>query len=1045
MFALTWGNENFLWFLLAIPALLASYLLYWRWKLHAAARLDRPRLLAWRSGRKQVLRFSLTLLALVLIIIAVARPQWGERKRKVTREGIDIVLALDISKSMLAADVNPSRLRAAKDELIRALGQLRGDRVGLVVFTGVSFAQSPLTGDYGAIRFYLRKLDPEDMPVGGTASGRAILDSIELLTGERLGRSGQGKEAPTHSKAFKRARTQVIVLVTDGEDHQGDPVQAARVAAERGIKIYPVGFGSDKGEPIPNYDKTGRLQGYKKDKRGNTVYTRLNDKPLKEMASLTGGTYYHYDGQGSMANAITTTLNELEKEELEALLRVEYEDRFYLFLYPGLLLLLLASLLGDRRGLHLAFWRGHHGALLLLLPLASLSLLSQGCDSLHETLVMRKVSSVEKGNQLLKDNKGAEALQSYKVAESAIPASPELHYDLGMGFLEAGELDQATASLSRALESPREELRFMAHFNLGVAYFRQEKWIEALEAFKGALRLRPEDKDAKIAFEVALARVYPPCSALEDDQEENDDKQSAKPLQEPKEGLTLCGGDEDWFAAPLYPGSILRAEAKFKRLREKEPGDPAMLPKDDALRLVMFAPDGDTVLTLADKEPEDSKLLGKPVTERESATRVLGPMRLTREMLQAAQGQERELTAGVLRVVADEGLEFKYDLKVEVIPPCFAQQEESEDNNSRDKAAAAPEMKGVLGQAQMHICEEDQDWMRLELSQGETLFVDVLAQMDAETQKVPELEVALLDEVGAEVVSDVELVPTSQGVIYGVELRQADRDRVLYLQVRPAQGKNQGPYQVQVFRYPPCPQGDDWLEDNDRPDQARELPPTKDPVRHLRMCPGDADYMKIQAKKEDRIVLGLRHDQPQAQPDDSGDAPDDGAQAPEAGQVRFRLWNEAGDTVISDGAVVQAPAPQKTPVQQAIQTEKLEEDTTFLLEISTDGELARFYDIIPLDGNSQQQQQEQQQQEQQQDQGDEGEEEQEQQQPQEGEQEEQEEEKEQEQPQPSEEEPEEAREAQIEEILENLEESDDNFQLKKALESVPDRYIENDW
>jgi Ca-activated chloride channel family protein len=1036
MFELTWGNGAFRWVLLVIPALIGLYGGYWWWKGKVAASLGRPRLLAWRSGRKQVLRFALLMASLALLILAVARPQWGERQRKVTREGIDLVLALDISKSMLAADVNPSRLRAAKDELIRALEQLRGDRVGLVVFTGVSFAQSPLTGDYGAIRFYLRKLDPEDMPVGGTASGRALLDSVELLTGERLGRAGEGQTAPTHEKAFKRARTQVIVLVTDGEDHQGDPVSAARVAAERGIRVYTVGFGSDKGEPIPVYDKEGRLQGYQKDRRGNTVYTRLNEEPLRQIAELTGGQYFHYEGQGSMANAITSTLNTLEKEELEALLRVEYEERFPLFLYPGLLLLLLATLLGDRRGLHLDFWRQWRGlqALWPLVAVAAASLL-QGCEAAHEVLVMRKVAAVEQGNVHIAAGEGDKALERYKVAESSTPASPELHYDLGIGFLEAGQFDQATASLSRALESPREELRFMAHFNLGVAWYRQEKWAEALEAFKGALRLRPEDHDAKVAFEVTLAKVYPPCAALEDKLEENDARDAASPLQEPQKELSLCGGDEDWFAAQLYPGSILRAEANFKRLRQKEPGDPALLPQEDALRLVMFAPDGESILTLSDKEPADGPNAAKPLAEREGARRVLGPLRLTPEMLQVAPGQERALAPGLLRVVADEGLEFQYDLKVEVIPPCFALQEESEDNGAADKAAPMPPLQGVRGESAMHVCEGDEDWMRLELGAGETLFVDVIAALDAETQTVPTLEVALIDESGAEIQGEVEVVPSGEGVLYGVSLRDAATARDLRLRVRSTGEAKQGPYKVQVFRYPPCPEGDDWMEQNDAREAPADFPPGQEPVRHLRLCPGDADWFKIAAKKEDRIVLGLHHDQPAAA---------DGATP---GQVGFRLWNEAGDTVVADGASAQAPAAPDSPLQQAVSTDKLEEDKTFLLEVSASDEAARFYDLLPLDGNSLQQ--EQQQQQQQQDQGDQGDQEEEQPQeqpPQDGEPQEEEEEPKEAEPAPGEpQDEEEAREAQIEEILENLEESDDNFQLKKALESAPERYIENDW
>ncbi|MEL6180975.1 MAG: VWA domain-containing protein, partial [Myxococcota bacterium] len=282
---MVWAHSEALYALLLIPMLIGLYSFHAWWKQQRLHELGEHilvrRLVARHSNRKDVLKFTLAILGLALCIIALARPQWGEKPRTLKREGIDIAVALDISRSMLAQDANPSRLRAAKDELSRVLGQLNGDRVGLVVYAGISFAQSPLTGDYGAIRFYLNKLDPDMIPVGGTASGRALIDAVELLTGERLKR-GKEEAEPTAPSKHKRAKTQLILLITDGEDHQGDPEEAARLAQERGIRIYTIGFGSDKGEPIPMHDDAGNLTGYKKDRQGNTVYTKLNAEQLKK-------------------------------------------------------------------------------------------------------------------------------------------------------------------------------------------------------------------------------------------------------------------------------------------------------------------------------------------------------------------------------------------------------------------------------------------------------------------------------------------------------------------------------------------------------------------------------------------------------------------------------------------------------------------------------------------------------------------------------------------------------------------------------------------
>ncbi len=1052
-----WAEPQWLWALLLVPALSLLYGWHWWWKNQVARKLGNARLLARRSGRKQVLQFVLVMMALALSVVALARPQWGERARTVKREGIDVVLALDISRSMLAADVNPNRLRAAKDELTRVMKQLRGDRVGLVVFTGVSFAQAPLTTDYGAVKFYLRKLDPSDMPVGGTASGRALIDSIELLTGERIGRQKkEDDESLKPDNQIKRAKTQVVVLITDGEDHQGDPVAAAELAKERGIRVYTVGFGSAEGVPIPIVDQKGGRARYLRDRKGNTVYTRLNDGPLKEIAQMTGGQYFHYSDRGSIANAITQTLNELEKEELASLLRVEGEDRFHFFLFPALVLLLLATLLGERRGVHPAFWLRHrvtpgrHGdetqfekmaKVLLLAPVVALAIGSQGCDTMYETFVRTKAPAVERGNQHIESGESAEALASYKAAAEQIPSSPGLFYDLGIGFLENTESDQAVANLSRSLESSDPELRFKALFHMGITHFRQEKWPEALEAFKGALKIKPDNMDAKVAFEVALMKVYPPCSALEDPLEDNDEREAATKMEEPEQKeLTLCGEDEDWFAVPIYAGSIIRATATFTRLREREPGDPEMLPEPGMLRLVLFGPDGETVLGLSQDNPEDMK---PPKEGEEKAERAIGPLKLTADMLEIAPGS-RDLGQAFLRVVADGDLEFKYDVKLEVIPPCFAMEDDYEDNDSLE---AAKPLQNSAEPQKLRVCEDDEDWFTYDVQPGDDLFIDVMSEMDAERQRLPVLDLALMDETGQEVLSTVEEVQTPAGRIYGVKLRGITEPRKVALRVRGMENKEQGPYSVSVYHYKPCGQsgGDDRLEENDRPEAATELPRGQGPVRHLRYCPGDPDFLKFAAQKDDQIQLGLAHEEFEDDPP-----------APPAPMV-FRLLNAGGDTVVTDGQVIQVAPPQTSPIQQALGTEKIEEEeVSFMLEVDSPVMVPRFYSIIPLDGDKSQpppqenqpqdgeqddeENEDQEGDQEQSDQGDEGDKQQEpseQDEPQDGEQESGQEEEEAT--------PEEERREAIEQLLENLEDNDDNFQLKKALEDVPDRYIENDW
>ena len=257
----------------------------------------------------------------------------GGTSVKTKQSGIDVVFVLDISKSMLAKDVAPSRLQASRLLLEGLMARMGTNRVALVPFAGIAFAQCPLTRDLSAIRVYLRGLDPDAIPVGGTAIGRALTVATKLLTGEA---------------SAKRSKEKLVVLITDGEDHDSDPPAAAAAAAAAGIKVYAVGMGSVAGEPIPIYHDNGDLQGYVKDRAGQFVYSRLDETSLRAMAEKTGGLYLPYQGDATL-NALTDAIKTLEKTELESTIRRQYDERFQYALGPALLLLMLEAWLGDRR------------------------------------------------------------------------------------------------------------------------------------------------------------------------------------------------------------------------------------------------------------------------------------------------------------------------------------------------------------------------------------------------------------------------------------------------------------------------------------------------------------------------------------------------------------------------------------------------------------------------------------------------------------------------------------------------------------------------
>jgi Ca-activated chloride channel family protein len=255
------------------------------------------------------------------------------------KRGVDVVVALDFSKSMLARDVKPSRIERAKAELLQFISGLGGDRIGMVAFAGETM-QFPMTVDYAAAALFFRDLGPYDMPVGGTAIGRALVAAARLL--ERSSRkTPEGKTAD---------RARVVILMTDGEDHEGDPVAAAEQLKQMGARLYVVGIGSRAGEPVPTYADDGTWTGYLRDEQGNPVLTALgreNEKTLEEIARITGGKYFRAPRGRVGMEQIRAEMRRMKQQELKARRITVHEERYALPLLLAFLLLVLESLLPE--------------------------------------------------------------------------------------------------------------------------------------------------------------------------------------------------------------------------------------------------------------------------------------------------------------------------------------------------------------------------------------------------------------------------------------------------------------------------------------------------------------------------------------------------------------------------------------------------------------------------------------------------------------------------------------------------------------------------
>jgi Ca-activated chloride channel family protein len=329
---------HLLWLLLAAPAAVLAYALFFAHRRRLLSRLGDEALVAKMSagvsvGRK-IARAALTVVALLLVALALARPQAGGRARLTHQSGLDLVVALDFSRSMLAKDVYPSRLERAKRELDQLLDGLGGDRVGLVAFAGETLSYPPTT-DYAAVKLFWRDLNPWDMPVGGTAIGRAMRAGLDLLT--RLRAAG----GPT--------RAQVILLLTDGEDNDSEPLEVADEASKLGVKVFTVGIGSRSGELIPEYDEKGQVTGYVKDADGKYVTSRLAEEMLLQIAQRTGGEYFHADPKRFGVDQVARALAGLKRSENEARIVKQYDEVYELLLLPAFLVLVGEACMSERR------------------------------------------------------------------------------------------------------------------------------------------------------------------------------------------------------------------------------------------------------------------------------------------------------------------------------------------------------------------------------------------------------------------------------------------------------------------------------------------------------------------------------------------------------------------------------------------------------------------------------------------------------------------------------------------------------------------------
>jgi Ca-activated chloride channel family protein len=457
------------------------------------------------SWRRHLARGVLRTGAFSMLVLALALPRFGSQLVKVEREGIDVVIALDTSLSMLAEDVPPNRLERAKREIADLIGGLQGDRVGLVVFAGEAVTLCPLTVDYGAALMLARSVDVYTVSEPGSAIAEAIETAVALFEGSEKG-------------------DRAIILVTDGENTQGDPEHATQLATEKDVRVYPIGIGSPKGELIPERGTDGSVTGYKKDARGETVLSRLDEVTLQRIAAGTHGKYLPATSEGLELKVLYDEISGMDRRLIKGEFVERKKERFWLPLAAAFGLLVLDLSVGtraSRRGVNRAR-RLHTGALAAVAMMVTLA----AVPSLAARSVDR--GKVRSGNHAYQKGDFGQAYQFYREALGDTTRPPKnafgAYYNGANALYQQQKFDRAIDHYQRSF-SPDSVLTGRMLYNRGNALLKSGRAGEAVESYIQALQYLPDDEDARHNLEMAVL-------AKQEQQQQNQQQQGGQQPQD---------------------------------------------------------------------------------------------------------------------------------------------------------------------------------------------------------------------------------------------------------------------------------------------------------------------------------------------------------------------------------------------------------------------------------------------------------------------------------------------------------------------------------
>jgi len=432
-------------------------------------------IIPFRNPFQDKLRLTLFFVSLGILIIAIANPQIGVKGEKIKGQGLDIMLLLDVSNSMLAEDIQPNRIQRSKYFISKFLDKLKHDRVGLILFAGNSYLQVPLTIDFTSIKMSLPIIDPSQFPSQGTNIGEAV-----DMAGKTLG--------------LTESKSKAIVIITDGEDHDAEATAAIETAKRNGIKVFAIGVGEEKGAPIP----VGGGE-FKKDEDGNTVMTAFNRGILENLASIGNGSFYHLGQQGNIEEDVVAELNKLEGKDFEEFDFSNFNSYFYWFALAALILICIEFLMPTLDLKH--FLKNTLNTSLLL----SLSLISYGQNKSTEGDLKASRTFIRKGNAGYQNNNFDKAELNYRKALAIKPNSRTAQFNLANALYSQQKFQESLEFYEKSLDKNDDKSsRARVLHNIGNAHLKANQLSEAIQSYENALKLNPGDMDTK--YNLALAK-----------------------------------------------------------------------------------------------------------------------------------------------------------------------------------------------------------------------------------------------------------------------------------------------------------------------------------------------------------------------------------------------------------------------------------------------------------------------------------------------------------------------------------------------------------